>query len=99
MNFYDVGDAVRLRGSFVVPEVGAADPTAVKLLICKPDSVKQTLVYGVDSEVEKTATGLYYADIIPDQVGLYTYRWEGTGAVIGAWEGEFTVRRSRFYGT
>ena len=54
-------------------------------------------IYGTDIEVYKTGTGVYYLDTIANEIGKYTYRFEGTGVCqIGA-EGTFMVAQSPFF--
>lgn len=68
-----------------------ADPTVVNLIVVSPTDVEVTYVYGTDVIVERTGTGAYSADLLPDLLGIWRYRWEGEGAAVGAGEGEFWV--------
>ena len=94
MNIYDVGDLVRLRGSFTNSAAAAVDPSSVTLqyrqLSVDPASYT-TLVYGVNSIV-KASTGEYYHDLSVNSDGEWRYRWNGLGANAAAVEGSFKVR-------
>ena len=94
MNSYDIGDLIRLRGSFTNSAGAAVDPSSVTLqyrqLIADPSSYT-TLVYGVNSIV-KASTGEYYHDLSVTSDGEWRYRWNGLGANAAAVEGSFKVR-------
>ena len=95
MNSYDRGDQVRLS---LTTQVGGADadPTVLTLKIKKPDQTTTSHVYGVDILVIKDATGKYRYDVTLDQSGEWAYRWEATGAVVGAEENAFYVQTGSF---
>lgn len=93
MNSYDIGDVVRLTGTFTVSG-SATDPTTVSLLIRRPDGVKTTLVYGTDVALEKTGTGAYRCDYDPVVSGVHWYRFFSTGTAKAAEEQSFTVKRA-----
>lgn len=99
MNIYDVGDVVRMRGTFTNSAGTAVDPSSVTLqyrqFAWDPSSYS-TLVYGVNSIV-RTATGDYYHDLGVNSGGELRFRWNGTGANAAAAEGAFKVL-TRFVG-
>lgn len=88
MTTYDVGDQVRLTGTFTNSNGAAANTTAV-CTVRKPDGTTST------PSVTDGATGVYTADVTLDQAGRWRYRWSGTGDVIAAGEDSFDVRRRR----
>jgi hypothetical protein len=69
----------------------AADPTTVRLRWKSVGGTEVVLTYGVDAAVVKDGTGVYHADITPVASGPHVFRWEGTGAVVAAAEGTFSV--------
>lgn len=76
----------------------ATDPTAVLLMIVKPDG--DALVYGwpspaADGTLTRESAGRFFADVDIDQSGTWRYRLEGTGAVVAASEGSLRVDRQR----
>jgi hypothetical protein len=89
---YDVGDGVRFKCSFKDLDDAAADPTTVTALIKDPSGNVETLVYGVDAAVIKSATGIYYVDRTIDEAGIWRHRWTGTGALTVAEESSVSVR-------
>jgi len=91
---YDKGDLLRLTGTFTNVSGTATDPTTVTLKIKAPGTALATYTYAL-SQVTKSTTGVYYKDISLATVGIWHYRWEGTGAVESATEGWFEVRESR----
>lgn len=90
MPSYQPGDTVRLATTFTVGST-LTDPTAVSLTVREPDGTSTTLTYGDDAELVKDSTGTYHADIVADALGLWTWKWEGTGTAAGIDEGDFTV--------
>ena len=97
MNTYDKGDLVTISASFKA-NGAAADPTNVTLRIKKPDD-SDHLVYVWPADVVRDGLGEFHKDIVlttDDPDGVWTYRFEGTGAVVQAGEGRFRVRESAF---
>ena len=48
------------------------------------------------ADLTKEATGIYYQDVTLDDTGIWYYRFEGSGAVVSADEGQLIVERSEF---
>lgn len=99
MNVYDVGDVIRLRGSFTNSAEAAVDPTSVTLQYRRLEAnvaSYTTLVYGVDSVV-KAGTGEYYHDAAFTQEGEWRFRWNGFGANAAAGE-QALLMRTRWVG-
>lgn len=87
-NVYDVGDGIRLTGTFTISGSGA-NPTTATLSVTDPSAVVTTPSVGSGTD------GVYLVDIIVDEPGDWHYRWVGTGAVVAATEGHFLVRKRR----
>lgn len=68
-----------------------ADPTAVTLRWHRHGEV-DTVWTVQPGQVVKDSTGVYHADIPVTEPGLHHFRWEGTGAVVAAAEGTFSVQ-------
>ena len=92
-NTYDIGDVVRMTGTFTVSSV-ATDPTTVTLKVKNPAATVSTYTYAL-SQVTKSATGVYYKDTTIDTAGTWMYEWTGTGACAVVEEGQIYVRKSR----
>lgn len=92
---YDIGDTVRITGTFTVAGV-ATDPTTIKAKVRLPSGAVTTYTYPTDAALVKDSTGVYHLDIPITTAGLYAYRWEGTGAAKAAEEATFDVEASRF---
>ena len=95
-NIYDIGDAVRATVRFTDTSGTLVDPTTVVGKFKNPSNAITVYTYGVDSELVKSETGVYYMDIPVNAAGLWYYRYESTGTHIGAVEGYFKVRESEF---
>ena len=91
-NVYDIGDTVRLKGAFTNDAGAATDPTAITLTVKDPTGAVTTYTYAL-AQVVKSATGIYYYDLLISKAGDWYYRFEGTGAVATAGEEYFTVKK------
>jgi hypothetical protein len=102
----DIGDQIRFgnysgasdAAAFTDLDGTATDPTAVLLMVVKPDQT--ALVYGwpdaaTDGTLTRESAGRFYMDVDIDQSGSWRYRLEGTGAVVAASEGSLRVDRQR----
>jgi hypothetical protein len=93
-NEYDVGDLVRIQGTFTDAAGAAFDPDVVTAKYLDPSGNATT-----DASPTKSATGVYYTDVTIDELGTWYYRFEGTaagGAKQGAEESNFQVAKSQF---
>lgn len=91
MNKYESGNPVTVQVTFTASTVPAA-PSTVKLRILGPDGA--TTEY--DSGFLSPSTGVYQYQLLPAIPGIWTYRWEGFGAVPAAKEKTFEVVPSAF---
>lgn len=76
----------------------ATDPTAVTLVVQKPDGTKLTYGWptaGANGTLTRESAGRFYADVPIDQAGKWQFRLSGTGAVTAASEGSLRVDRQR----
>jgi len=90
-NTYDVGDLVQLSVTFKNSAGTNTDPTTVTFKLQTPDAATTTYVYGTDSQLVKSATGVYHVNWSCTQVGLHLVSWVGTGTIETAEEGYFHV--------
>lgn len=90
MSVYDVGDTVRVWGTYKAATFAVAsgvpsatyaltDPTTVSLVVQQPDGTRTTYTYA-GGTVTKHSAGVFYRDIALDMPGEWTIRWVGTGA-------------------
>ena len=93
-NKYDLNDLIRLRSVFTIDQVDT-DPTSISLFIKRPSGSVSTGTF-VGADLTKEATGIYYQDVTLDDTGIWYYRFEGSGAVVSADEGQLIVERSEF---
>ena len=93
-NQYDLNDRIRLRSVFTVDNVNT-DPTVITLKIKDPSGTTTTYTFGA-AEITKEDTGIYYRDVTLNDTGIWYYRFESTGAVVAADEGQLIVERSEF---
>jgi hypothetical protein len=75
------GTAVTTTATFTTPPGGTpADPTTVTLKF-KSNAGETEWVYGVDEEIVRSSTGVYYAELDTSNTsGDWTVQWVGTGA-------------------
>ena len=93
---YDIGDLIRVTGTFKNASSAAADPTKVYLDVQSPDGAIGLSTYSAGTtDITKSAVGVYYKDLPCTGQGLYEYRWHSTGTVHTAQEGYFNVRAKR----
>lgn len=91
---YQRGDLPRITGAFKNSAGTATDPTGVSFKYKKPSIAAVTLVYLTDNALVKDSTGNYHVDLSITEAGEWYYRWEATGTVQAAEEGQFTVEAS-----
>ena len=90
-NTYDIGDQIQVQVNFTDLNNNPIDPTTVTFKYAIPGGIPTT------GTATKQSTGVYTGLITTTIAGTYTYRFEGTGAVIAAAESTFLVRTSKFY--
>jgi hypothetical protein len=91
------GSPFRLTNTYTDDTGDYVDPTTVTLKTIDPNGTEATYVYGTDTEVGRSGTGRYFADITLSRGGRWFYRWitTGDGTAI-ANEGDILVQRSPF---
>ena len=94
---YDIGDLVRLEGTFTDDEDSPLDPPTVRALIRASDGTLTTLVHGTDAEVRNDSVGYYYVDFTIDVAGMWAGRIESTGLAKSSEETFFLCQKSAFY--
>jgi hypothetical protein len=92
MPTYDVGDRLRLRVTFTDLDGTPADPTTVECFLLSPSGIETSPTVTNDP----TAVGAFYADVDITASGVWTYRFEGTGAVKASEEALLVVDSTSF---
>jgi len=79
MAVYDIGNKIRITGTFTDPldDDAAVDPATVYCSVCTPSGVTTDYEYGVDDEITKSGTGVYYLDLPLTSDGYWYVRWWG----------------------
>jgi hypothetical protein len=97
METYDIGDLVRIGGSFqdALTKL-ATDPTTLKLAIKNPAGVETVYVLGDDAAIVRDGTGEFHFDLLLTASETWHYRWRAAGAVTAAEEGFIVVSESAF---
>jgi len=98
-NYFTKGSKVRISVDPTKPfKVGSTvtDPTGIVVKYRDPAGVITIKTYGVDSEVNRQALGIYYMDVVVNVAGEWTFRFEGSGACVAVMEDSFYVEPSRF---
>lgn len=80
----DVGDGVALRYESRTP-AGTLTNATILLTVTAPDGTTST------PTVTATATGIYDATVVPTAAGVWTWRWNASGAVTDVATGQFTA--------
>lgn len=88
---YQVGDLVRATGTFTNAAGTATNPDAVLCEYRDPSGNLTDFEYGVDAELVRDSTGVYYVDIDADEAGWWHYRFWSTGT------GQAAAEPSRFH--
>jgi phospholipase/lecithinase/hemolysin len=95
MNKHDVGDSIRLTGTYTDTATNLTDPTAVRILLKPPGDLLATAYTTASGDVQKTTSGTFYLDYTATGGGVFEWRTAGTGTIVAAGEGAFYVRRQR----
>ena len=91
-NVYQVGDKVRVFGTWTSTAGAVVDPTALRLRYRVPGSTVTVFTYSTSqSNIVRISTGAYRADIVTTVRGLHRYRWDSSGTGTAAEEGQFRV--------
>jgi hypothetical protein len=90
---WTLGDTPRLRAAFSVDNV-LTNPTDVSLSIERPDGITVEFTWPPDGDIVNQSTGVFIANVLADAPGKWVYRFVGTGAAVGASEGEYIVESS-----
>ena len=93
-NTYELGNVVILSAQFVAsrPTV-PVDPSSVNCRVLDPTGAEK---HYTAAQLTRTGAGAYYVPVLPTIVGTWSYRWEGTGAVVAAHDNTFMVSPSSF---
>lgn len=87
----DVGDVVNITVTITDSSDTAADPTTLTVKVKPPTTTATSYVYGMDSELTKTSTGIYVLAYTAAASGWHNVRAITTGDA-GAEPGRFYVR-------
>ncbi len=87
-NSYDVGDTVRITGTFTNLAGTNVDPSSVVGKYMQPDGTVVTVESG---DITNSAVGVYYYEFAVNTAGTWYYQIQGTGSNAGAYEGTIVV--------
>lgn len=91
-----IGDRVTATVTFTDADDVATDATVVAYVF-KPDGTSLPADGDPALTVTHGGTGIYSTDVDIDDDGTWVVRFEATGTLVKAIEGEFSARRSVFY--
>ena len=91
MGNYYIDQLVKCRGTFTDEDGVALDPDVVLFQFRTPPGVYTAYTYGVDAELVKEDTGIYYVAVDADTVGAWHYRFYSTGVGQAAGEDRFDI--------
>ena len=100
MNEYQVATLVGLYVQFYAVPPGAspqpADPTTVELFV---EDQNGNVTQIASSAIARTGVGAYNTNFLPSEVGLWKYKWQGTGTlIVTSPDGAFFVKASDMVG-
>ncbi len=75
----DKGDLAKVTGTFKNSSGTLIDPTTVMLKYRTPSGTKTTLTYITNPEINRTSTGIYYAEISMSESGTWFFKYQSTG--------------------
>jgi hypothetical protein len=78
---YDIGDLVRVTGTWTDPynSNAAVDPAVVKFSVRNPAGTVTTSTYGTGIAIVRSAAGVYYMDVDLSSAGRWYVRVWSTG--------------------
>lgn len=85
---YDIGDRVTVASNFTTGGT-AFNPSTVVFTYQAPSGTQAT------AALSNPQTGTFTSTVDPDEIGIYQYRFVGTGGTPVSEYGEFTVRMRR----
>jgi hypothetical protein len=95
---YYPGSPIRITATFIDSDDVLVDPTTVKVRTFDPEGYEASYTYNTDTNVGRSGTGIYFADVTPEKFGMWRIRWETTGTNTKfAIEDRFNVQHSPFY--
>jgi len=96
VNAYPLNATVALSTQAATAGGVLTDPGALLLKVKQPGGTATTYTYGVDAGLIRDAVGKYHLNLKLTLPGRWFYRWEATGAVEAASEGELAALPSAF---
>ena len=94
VNVHNIGDLVRITGTLTTAAGAPVDPSTLVAKVKAPDATITTYTYGTTAYPIKSAAGVYYVDVTPNQVGEYWYQFLSPGTGQAMDEGMFRVKAS-----
>lgn len=92
---FEVGNDVSIPVQFNDSGLSPIDPTTVTLRVFNPDSTTDVFTYpGMGTPITKNGTGNYSYTKNATESGNVFFRWEGSGNLVSAVEGQFTINPS-----
>jgi hypothetical protein len=82
---YLIGNVIRLSATFTDVDGVATSPSTVTL------SVKKRGEAASDFTPTSPSTGSFYYDFTPATEGVYYYTFNGTGSLVAATQGQFSI--------
>jgi hypothetical protein len=92
MNSYPIETLVQVNGNFFATggtTPTPVDPTTVSITLTAPDETVTVSTYPADQDISNPGVGQYTYQFVVSQTGVWSYRWQGEGAVIAASQNGF----------
>lgn len=68
---------------------GRTDPTTLTCVVTAPSGATQSFAY--PSTIARTATGVFYVTLSPNEAGVWSVAWVGTGTAAATCRKTFNV--------
>ena len=93
---HSLGDEVRVTGTWTNLAGTEIDAAVVLFQVKDPGRNITSYTYGVDAEVVKSDTGVYYVDVDGNKVGRWFVHFYSTGSGKASEESNFDIVKSEF---
>lgn len=96
MNQYELHTTVRTEAEFYDVEGNLVDPVPLEFKFKTPGGVITTYTYGTNAQVVRRSLGKYTVDVLGNEAGVWSYRYNAGATPRTAVEEQFFINPSVF---